>query len=207
LKSHLIGNETDYFYNVSIENNSLLDDFDFENTYNINNEFRILNIRKRNRFRKLESDSFCSDMQYSFVRNYNKSLSFIFELNYSKIRKLSFAIVFLTLGIIAISIPLNIYLGKKRKYKINLCIGCINVLILLIWIAKIIISFYLFYYIEKGDIEKYDDFLDCPKVKRIYFEKFSDIENLRKCFLAFAVFNIISGFIDKIEEVFDTPED
>lgn len=70
-----------------------------------------------------------------------------------------------------------------------------------------IITFILFFYIEKGDIEKYDDFLNCPNVNRKYFEKFSDVEKIRKCFLAYAVFNIISYFIDKISSTFDSIDD
>ena len=70
-----------------------------------------------------------------------------------------------------------------------------------------VLSILLFFYIEKGDINKYDDFLDCPNVKKKFFKQFSDTEKLRKCFLAFAVFNLTSEFIDKILLLCEAPDD
>ena len=209
LKSHIIGNETNYFvstlnYNFSFTDNSSLDDNDFDN-FQGKNKKRQLNSFKTKRFRKLESDSFCTDMQYSFVRNKDKKLSYIFDLKYSLIRKFSFVVIFLSIGMYAFSIPVGCYLTKKHKF--TWWVGILAVVILLLWLARMIITFLLFFYVEKGDIEKYDDFLDCPNVKKKYFENFSDIEKLRKCFLAYAVFNIISYFIDKVSSLVDSAND
>ena len=50
-------------------------------------------------------------------------------------------------------------------------------------IGRFILSFILFYYMEKGDLEKYDDFLDCKIVKSKVFKKISDIKNIGIVFL------------------------
>ena len=59
---------------------------------------------------------------------------------------------------------------------------------------------------EKGDIGKYDDFLDCKIVKSRFFKKFSDVHKLRVCFFAFLVLNIINQGIEKIEACFQSSE-
>ena len=61
----------------------------------------------------------------------------------------------------------------------------------------------LFYFMEKGDIEKYDDFLDCKIVNTKFFNKLSDVQKIRRCFYAFLVLNIIVQGIEKIENCFD----
>ena len=68
------------------------------------------------------------------------------------------------------------------------------------------LSILLFYNVENGDIEKYDDFLDCKNVRTNYFDQFSDVTKLRKCFLAFAVFSIISEILGKVGELCETAE-
>ena len=55
------------------------------------------------------------------------------------------------------------------------------------------------HFIESGDIGKFDDFLDCRNVKEEYFENFDDTFKLKRCFLAFAILNIISESLDKVK--------
>ena len=71
-------------------------------------------------------------------------------------------------------------------------------LLMIPWVSKFVLSILLFYFIEKGDIEKYSSFLDCKRVKKKFFEKFTDIEKLREIFKAFAYLNLISEVIDKL---------
>ena len=59
---------------------------------------------------------------------------------------------------------------------------------------------------EKGDIEVYDDFLECKNVRSKFFKKFSDIEHLRRTFIAFLIMNIIVQGIDKNEKCFENAE-
>ena len=44
---------------------------------------------------------------------------------------------------------------------------------------------------EKSDIERYDDFLDCKNVRVKTFKKIAGITKLRNCFYTFVVFNVI----------------
>lgn len=53
---------------------------------------------------------------------------------------------------------------------------------------------------EKSDIAKFDDFLECGHVKVKYFHKISDVNKLRNCFFAFFILNIIIQGIDLIEK-------
>ena len=74
---------------------------------------------------------------------------------------------------------------------------------ILLGIAKFILFILLFHFIENGDIEKYDDFLDCRHVRTSYFKKFNDIEKFRKCFISFTILNLLSEIFDKVNNLFE----
>ena len=59
---------------------------------------------------------------------------------------------------------------------------------------------------EKGDIEKYDEFLECKNVKTKAFSKFSDVQKIRICFFFFVILNIIGQGIEKIEKCVEYSE-
>jgi hypothetical protein len=60
---------------------------------------------------------------------------------------------------------------------------------------------------EKGDIEKYNDFLDCPGVNADYFkENISNVNKLRGCFYAFIIMNFILLGTEKIEKYLEVAE-
>ena len=230
-RKHFIGNISDYYYLNPITHapfqNMLLN---FNETINYLNKSG--NIPKKNKInfsennnnnnnnnkhlRKLESNSFCTDIFESFVRNKNRRLSYIFELNYNIIRGLSIPI-----SIVSVLVPISFFIlninneklylifTKKIKKEIldkfnesmneNAKLYCIMQYLLLIpWISKFILSLLLFYYIEKGDIEKYNEFLDCKYVKKDFFKKFDDIEKLVLIFEIFVYLNLISEIINKI---------
>ena len=50
---------------------------------------------------------------------------------------------------------------------------------------------------KKGDLDEFNDFLECPGVNKKYFDKFSDVTKLRKFLIAFEI-------IDSIFEIFQT---
>ena len=56
---------------------------------------------------------------------------------------------------------------------------------------------------EKGDLEKYDAFLDCKNVRVKFFKEISVVGRLRGCFYAFVILNIISLGIERIEKSID----
>ena len=68
-------------------------------------------------------------------------------------------------------------------------------------IGRFVLLLILFYFFEHSDIESYDNFLDCPKVKVKVFDEFSDVNGLRKSFYAFMILNIINQALDKGKEL------
>ena len=85
-------------------------------------------------------------------------------------------------------------------------IFCFSSFILLLDATKLILSVILFYFMEKGDLEKYDNFLDCKNVKVKFFTEISDINKLRGCFFAFVILNMISLGVERIEKALDFGE-
>ena len=210
-KSHIIGDINNYFYesSISTDKQCICSNFTFNHTCTEEElsqgceDISLDKLKINHSFlRKLVSDSFCDDQHDSFVRNKDKKISYLFDLNYGLIRKFSITLLVLTLSNIPLTI-LFIFIFKCSKT----CAIFISLLAILVWIARIVISILLFYNVENGDIQKYDDFLDCKNVKTKYFDKFSDITKLRKCFLAFAVFSIISEVLGKLGELCEIPDD
>ena len=225
-KSHIIGNMSNYFKNypeviTSLVNMCICKSEIFEHSCteedNLKGCFNITsdNADFRPFFkRKLESGSFCTDIQESFARNEGRRLSYIFDLKYQVIRKLSIALLVVCLSFVFLIIILFVFYFKnadKKFSEFNVCFQSIffisSILIFIAWIAKFVLSLILYHFIEEGDIGKYDNFLDCKNVKEKYFEKFDDIMKLRKCFLAFAILNIISESLDKAKDLFELCED
>ena len=111
--NHIIGDLNNYFHhipniiisyeNICICNNKILNHSCTEENisqgcYNSSsyNTIEYINKLKRN----LESLSFCTDIEVSFIRNKGKRLSFIFSINYQVIRKLSISILVVTISFI-----------------------------------------------------------------------------------------------------------
>ena len=230
-KSHIIGNMSNYFFNISNSIDSI-ESICVCNNVTLDQECTIENINhgcvnissniiefKPFLLRKLSSRSFCSDMQDSFERNEGKKLSYIFDLKYQTIRHTSIALLIIIISetvLLVIDLIIffkgiiiykdsNIKIEEKEKifgiYPIIVII--ISIFGFIAWIAKFVLSLLLYHFIESADIEKYDDFLDCRNVKENFFEKFNDINKLRKSFLAFAIFNIVSESLDKAFEILE----
>ena len=172
---------------------------------NLNNSYDIIHTKDLlKEKRKLTSNSFCVDMEESFKRNKGQKLSYIFDLKYQTIRKLNIALIIVILSFILLFIAmiiLLISLKNNEKTFLRIILGIVNILLFLAWIAKFVLSLILIYFIERIDIGKYDDFLDCENVQVKFFDKFTDIDKLRKTFLSFAVLNIISESLDKADEL------
>ncbi len=168
--------------------------------------------------RKLVSISFCLDIRDDFEKFKGSKLSSIFDLNYTKIKNISIAnlvcscIAFLYMIVLGLFLRFyntcNIYSVKPECVQKFLKFFALfmNVLAWLSYIARFILSIILFYFIEKGDIEKFDEFLGCKNVKKANFEELTEIIKLRNCCIAFLILNIIVQGIDKIEKCFDCAE-
>ena len=217
-KYHIIGDMSNYFKipstpSDSAENISITDIILMNSSYisekifqgNLNNSYDIIHTKDLlKEKRKLTSNSFCVDMEESFKRNKGQKLSYIFDLKYQTIRKLNIALIIVILSFILLFIAmiiLLISLKNNEKTFLRIILGIVNILLFLAWIAKFVLSLILLYFIESSDIGKYDDFLDCENVQVKFFDKFTDIDKLRKTFLSFAVLNIISESLDKADEL------
>ena len=77
-------------------------------------------------------------------------------------------------------------LCKRQKIE-----SLLEVLLPISIIPNYILTIILVYFIEKSDIGKYYDFLDCQIVKYNFFKKIVDIDKLRQVNFAFVIFNII----------------
>lgn len=213
-KSHIIGNITDYF-KIDLNNSntveymcicnnityvhSCLEEDVLDGCLNIISD--IVDFKPLSK-RNLASDSFCTDMQESFIRNKGKNLSYIFNFRYQVIRKINIALTVVILSFEVLSITFICSLQKNCCENRVLFI-IISILIFISYIAKFVLSLILYHFIESGDIGKYDDFLDCKNVKKEFFQKFKGIEGLRRVFLGFAILNIISESLDKAKELLE----
>ena len=217
-EKHIIGNLTDYFSdvidtntsnpisNVSIYNNSILiNDKKNKNIFNeSSNDYSydddIEDIKKMKNFgklRKLVSESFCLEIRENFQTFKGKKLSTIFDLKYSKIHKFAIAEM-----VISCVMFFTLMLGGCLKKELN-CFAVLSFISFILIIPRFVLSFLLFYYMEKSDIERYDDFLDCKKVRVKTFKNIAGISKLRNCFYTFVVFNVIILGIEKIERLCD----
>ena len=144
-------------------------------------------------------------MKESFKRNEGKELSYIFNLRYQTIRKINIALIVVILSYILLYIVV-IIVAIILENSTNDCLAIIglisSILLFLAWIA--VLSLLLLYYIESSDIRKYDDFLEFKNVQTKFFDKFADVDKLRKIFIVFAVLNIISESIDKAKDLFES---
>ena len=218
-KNHIIGDLRNYFTIIEENNDETLI---LRNIRNIVSNYSQIRKRltldendtnmplenKMNRtifLRHLVSKLFCEEIKDYFIRFNGRKLSYIFDLNYEIVHKLSIANLVVTCGLIFFYIIIAIFHKKlKNSNFVSVCLGClIFIFTTSLYIAKLVLSIILFYYIEKGDIEKYDDFLDCPNVKVKFFDKFSEINTLRKCFIAFLILNIIEHGLDKLQKCCD----
>ena len=184
LESHYIGNLSKYFYNEV--NNALIKRVAIkEKILNGNKKISSIIDNKKLFLRKLVSKSFCSEIHDDFEKYKGTLLSNIFDLNYGKIHKLSIAILVIYCVKIILSLVVGFFLGFGVKNKFALII--LSSILILLVLAHYILSIILFYFMEKGDIEKYDDFLDCKNVKVKTFKKITDVNKLRNCFFAFVI--------------------
>lgn len=206
-ENHVIGNLSNYFYgedistteitNHSKSNNSIISQVNI--TKNILKEGKdissVENFERKIILRKLVADSFCSQIHDNFEKYKNRLLSNIFDLNYGKIKGICIAILVVFCMHNLVTILFYIFIKE---------IGSVlYVLIILLYIARFILSLILYYFMEKGDIQKYDDFLDCKKVKVKVFKKFSDVHIIKNCFFTFVIMNIINQGIEKIEKIIE----
>lgn len=221
-KNHKIGNLTDYFYILPNNTVSIRDECFYNNNntsfhYNCSSEqknLRFTNISYNNIFylRKLASRSFCHEIYGSFIKYKGRPLSNIFNLNIKILYGLSIALIiiyciftlFFSFSILFIFSNRGENTGKKscfKKFETYFHCCKIRLAMALINIAKFVLFILFIYFFEKGDIEKYDNFLECGNVRKKFFSKFTDVEILRKNYTVYWISTIISEGTDKLEQL------
>ena len=188
--NHKIGNLYNYFYyplnirNKSKYNNNFLINNNTSNDYLFNETQNISSMsgNKRKLFlRNLVSKSFCIKTFDDFELLKGEKLLNIFDLNYDKIYLYSVLNLLLSCLLVMLFF-IGMYIAKCfegccicavvsriRVREEPVCCSYCNIIFyivfLIIYGTRFIMSFVLFYYMEKGDIEKYSDFLECSGVK------------------------------------------
>ena len=101
-----------------------------------------------------------------------------------------------------------IYVKANRYYypSIRGPIKCHFSLVICALITNLVLLIIIGVTYNKGDIEEFNDFLDCPNVNKRYFNNFSDVTKLRKYFIAFEVLDSIFEVIKTIIEVVNAYE-
>ena len=221
-KNHIIGDLNLYFkggsntYNKFLIKKNTKEDHIFNEGKNISSESD--DIKRKLLLRKLVSTSFCLEIFGDFKIFKGKNLENIFNLNYNKIFVYSLVTLLFSCLLIVIFF-IGVYITKNFTCcnccaDVNpepVCCSYCNIIFYIVFLilygTRFIMSLILFYYMEKGDIEKYDDFLDCPSVKVDYFKKkISSVNKLRGCFYAFVIMNFILLGIEKIESYIEYAE-
>ena len=210
-ESHIIGDLNNYFYGIE-ENISLNY---FNNKYNsvkIKSFFKTKKSFQKNFknsfLRKLVSQSFCLEIQENFVKFKGTPLANIFDLKFKTIYRMSLAIIFIALASYLLYLFLIMFTRWRRaSFGCSICWARLFAFVLVIlYITKFILSIILYFFMERSDIEKYDDFLECKNVRKKKFDKFSRVNDLRIGFYAFIILNIIIQGIEQIEKCMDCGE-
>ena len=206
-KNHTIGDLNNYFNNI--ESSSILNN----NTFNENNNITLNNYQERRHYlRNLVSNRFCKEIRDSLIKFKGSKLSDIFDFNLEKIRLFSLISLCVTcpmnLIFIFIFVLVCINRGEMENLFNHKIFVIMHISLRLLNVLRFVISLILYHYIETSDLDKYDDFLDCKDVKKKFFEKFSDTDNLRKCFYVYLALDITKQGIEKLNENFglDSPK-
>lgn len=212
LESHYIGDLSNYYHDISYNN----DDNIAIEEHKLNQNKKpssAHDIKNKIFLRKLVSRSTCLEIRENFEKCRGTKLSNVFDLNYDKIHYISIATLILYI-VLFVFLIINYCLIEFKTcengyyYNTRKKCGVILYLLffLLIYASRFVLSLIIFYFMEKGDLELYDDFLDCPGVKVNFFKKMSDVTKLRNCYFTFIILNFLLLGIEKIENYFEFSE-
>ena len=171
------------------------------NDYLAKNEKKLL-------LRKLVDSSFCLKTRNKFEKYQGQKFSKIFNGKINKIHRLSIGLIVVMCFPIFINIITIIYIKVNRYYytKNIKAVKCHFSLVIIALITNLVLLIILGVTYKKGDIDEFNDFLDCPNVKKSNFNNFSDITKLRKYFIAFEVLDSIFEVIKTLIEVVNAYE-
>ena len=157
--------------------------------------------------RKLVDSSFCRKTRIKFEQNKGKKLSKIFDCKINKIHRLSIGLIVIMFLPIFVNIITIIYVKVNSYYTRKIiAIRCHFYIAICGLITNLVLLIIIGVTYNKGDIGEFNDFLDCPGVKKKYFDNFSDVTKLRKYFIAFDVVGSIFEVIKTLLEVVNASE-
>jgi len=161
--------------------------------------------------RRLVSNSFCFEIRENFEKFKGFSLSNIFDLNYKKILNISISIlvVFCSMPFLVILLFVIAQIERILRKSVKPSEKFLAFTVFIenfLFVARFILSIILLYFYEKSDIEKYDDFLKCRNIEKKFFDEFSGVTKLRRCFFAFFVLNLISQGLDRFQICWECEE-
>ena len=219
-KDHYIGDLSNYFYDVEISNNTNNNSLNISSFNNYGNISSRYNIKKKLNLRNLVSKQFCSEMRENFIEFQGSKLEDLFDFKLGKIKLLCLIslgiqilsfLIFMVVMIALICIACKLKKNKEGTYEVN--INSIDTFLNLMTFTKIIckifnvalfvVALILYYQIDKSDLDKYDDFLDCENVKDKFFDEFSDANKLRKVFYIYLFVTITKQGIERLNQAFD----
>ena len=219
-KDHYIGDLSNYFYDVETSNNTNNNSLNISSFNNYGNISSRYNIKKKLNLRNLVSKQFCSEMRENFIEFQGSKLEDLFDFKLGKIKLLCLIslgiqilsfLIFMVVMIALICIACKLKKNKEGTYEVN--INSIDTFLNLMTFTKIIckifnvalfvVALILYYQIDKSDLDKYDDFLDCENVKDKFFDEFSDANKLRKVFYIYLFVTITKQGIERLNQAFD----
>jgi len=160
--------------------------------------------------------TFCKDIYSSFSAHMGEKISNIFDLNSYNIKKYCLiTFIFYVLYLIFIYPPIINEkfecFNKKEKFcsigkkKIHKILKVMKILAAMFWLIKSVLYYVLWTLIEKGDLQKYEDFLKCKYVKKNYFDdNFPSIHKFRIFYIILLILNLTTELIDKVETSFNS---
>ena len=199
LEEHTIRNLNNYFNDVpdvtnlttKIEKECNNNDKELDNIES-NIKFNKSENNHKRFLRRLVSTSYCTKIRNKFEKYEGRKLSSIFDLKMGKIHKLSIGLI-VVISFIPFCIILTIIFYKvfncDREQQV--CQHCSFTMILLAIVTNLVLLIIFAVIYKKGDIGEYKDFLDCPKIKKNAFAKFSDVTKLRKYIISFEIVDAI----------------
>ena len=224
-QNYIIGNLTDYYfisnntnYNFMHESksNTISSHYNYQNNNDLFGSNNNTNKNNNNNFyfRKLVSKSFCHEIYNSFIEYKGKPLSYIFDFNLEILNRISIVLFIINFifYIFYILIYYRIIISflcpkfcEKCTKKVDEFLGrkIIKIIIMTLSIPKFVLFIIFLYYFEKGDLGKYENFLECKYVRKKYFSKFPDIDSLLRTYKAYWISTIISESSDKLEIIIE----
>lgn len=220
-KNHYIGDLSNYFNGVENNNNTTNNNtlkislfYEYKNSSISYSGIRGLKLRN------LQSKLFCSEMLDNFKKFQGSKLEDLFDFRLGKIKLLSIISLVLeisyflfSIGILIAMIYITCKLDKTRENTFKIQIKYINTFINIATISKLafklfnvasfVVALILYYQINKSDLDKYDDFLDCDNVNDDFFDEFSEAKELIQIFYFYLVVAIIKQGIERLNQAFD----